>query len=65
MDPFRIPVYGIAEPTLENPVNLFQRQVKIEQLSFEMAHNKYKEQLMNLMKVGKANEMAQSHRYIL
>jgi hypothetical protein len=41
MDTFRIPVYGIPQPSLENPVNLFQRQIKIEQLSFELAHNKY------------------------
>lgn len=46
-------------------MNLFQRQIKVEQLSFELAHNKYKTQLQGLMKVGKADELAQSHRYIL
>jgi hypothetical protein len=65
MDGFRVPVYGIPQPSLENPVNLFQRQIKIEQLSFELAHNKYKTQLQGLMKAGKADELAQSHRYIL
>ena len=65
MDRFRIPVYGIPEPSLENPVNMFQRQIKIEQLSFELAHSKYKSSLTNLMKVGKADQMATSHRYIL
>ena len=25
MDRFRIPVYGIPEPNMENPVNMFQR----------------------------------------
>ena len=48
LDPFRIPVHGIPQPSLENPVNLFQRQIKIEQLSFDVAHNKYQEQLYQL-----------------
>lgn len=58
IDPFRIPVYGVPQPQFENPVNLFQRQIKIEQLSFELAHTNYKSKLHNLMKVGKADEMA-------
>jgi hypothetical protein len=25
MDPYRVPVHGVAKPEFENPVNLFQR----------------------------------------
>ena len=45
IDRNRVPVHGIANPALENPVNLFQRQLKIEQLSFDLAHAKYKQSL--------------------
>ena len=45
MDRYRVPVHGIIYPEAENPVNLFQRQLKIEQLSFDLAHTKYKSQL--------------------
>lgn len=31
----RVPIYGIPEPKFENPVNLFQRQLQIEQFSFD------------------------------
>lgn len=65
MDRFRIPVYGIPNPELENPVNLFQRQIKLEQLSFELAHGNYKKQLAGLINIGHADELASSHRHIL
>jgi hypothetical protein len=41
VDKFIIPVHGINQPQFENPLNLFKRQIKIEELSFELAHNKY------------------------
>ena len=41
VDPFHIPVHGIPNPKKENPLNLFKRQLKIEELSFQMAHRKY------------------------
>lgn len=46
-------------------MNLFQRQLKIEELSFELSQEKYKSQLDSLIKIGKASELAVSHRYIL
>lgn len=55
IDPYRLPVHGIANPVLENPVNLFQRQLKIEQLSFELSHTKYRKSLDDLIRVGKAD----------
>ena len=36
-----IPVHGIPSSKYENPTNLFKRQLKIEELSFELAHKKY------------------------
>ena len=65
LDPYRIPVHGISNPEIENPMNLFQRQLKIEELSFELSHFKYKQTLDSLMKYGKADQLAVSHRYIL
>jgi len=46
-------------------MNLFQRQLKIEELSFELSHQKYKSTLESLIKIGKADQLAVSHRYIL
>lgn len=46
-------------------MNLFQRQLKIEELSFELSHYKYKKTLESLIKIGKADQLAVSHRYIL
>lgn len=65
MDKFRVPIHGIPYPEAENPVNLFQRQLKIEQLSFDLAHSKYKNQMESLMRQGLADQVATSHRYIL
>ena len=65
IDPYRVPVHGISQPDQENPVNLFQRQLKIEQLSFELSHIKYKKSLDDLIKVGKADQLGSSRRYIL
>jgi hypothetical protein len=42
LDKFKLPIHGIPNPDLENPMNLFKRQLKIEELSFELAHIKYK-----------------------
>ena len=55
LDPYRIPIHGIKQPSNENPLNLFQRQLKIEELSFELSHAKYKATLDSLVKVGKAD----------
>ena len=65
MDSYRIPYHGINEPHNENPINLFQRQLKIEELSFELSHDKYKKQIQKLIEIGKASELASSHRVIL
>lgn len=65
LDKYRIPIHGINHPEIENPMNLFQRQLKIEELSFELSHDKYKQTLDSLMKFGKADQLAVSHRYIL
>jgi hypothetical protein len=37
LDKYRIPVHGVPTPQKENPMNLFQRQLKIEELSFELS----------------------------
>jgi hypothetical protein len=37
LDKYRIPIHGIPNPHKENPMNLFQRQLKIEELSFELS----------------------------
>ena len=42
LDKFILPVHGIGHPDKENPMNLFKRQLKLEELSFELAHRKYK-----------------------
>lgn len=65
LDKYRIPYYGIKYPEKENPINLFQRQLKIEELSFEMSHAKYKNTLESLIKIGRADQLAASHRLVL
>jgi hypothetical protein len=65
LDKFIIPINGIPEPDKENPMNLFKRQLKIEELSFELAHKKYQKTLNELIKIGRADQVATSHRYIL
>lgn len=65
LDKYRVPVHGIPTPNLENPMNLFQRQLKIEELSFELSHAKYKATLDSMIKLGKADQLSVSHRYIL
>lgn len=37
LDKYRIPIHGMPHPGKENPMNLFQRQLKIEELSFELS----------------------------
>ena len=61
----RVPIHGIPEPQYENPVNLFQRQLQIEQYSFDQSHQRYKNQVADLIKLGKADQLASSHRNIL
>ena len=46
-------------------MNLFQRQLKIEELSFELSQSKYKQSLDQLIKIGKADQLSVSHRYII
>lgn len=41
VDKYLVPVHGIPFPEKENPVNLFKRQLRLEELSFELAHTKY------------------------
>lgn len=65
LDPFIIPTHGILHPSKENPSNLFKRQLKLEELSFELAHAKYQKSLNDLIKIGRADQLAASHRYIL
>lgn len=65
LDKYRVPYYGIKNPELENPINLFQRQLKIEELSFELSHAKYKNTLESLIKMGRADQLAASHRIVL
>jgi hypothetical protein len=60
-----VPAHGIPYPELENPMNLFKRQLKLEELSFELAHKKYQKSLNDLIKIGRADQLATSHRYIL
>jgi hypothetical protein len=60
-----MPAHGIVNPELENPMNLFRRQLKLEELSFELAHKKYQKSLNDLIKIGRADQLATSHRYIL
>lgn len=43
VEKYLIPMHGIPQPERENPVNLFKRQLKIEELSFELAHSRYTE----------------------
>ena len=65
LDKFIIPIHGISKPDYENPMNLFKRQLKIEEKSFELAHDKYTKSLNDLLKIGRADSLATSHRYIL
>jgi hypothetical protein len=65
VDKYRIPFHGIPFPHKENPMNLFQRQLKIEELSFELSQAKYKQSLDSLIKIGRADQLSVSHRYII
>lgn len=65
LDKYRIPIHGMPFPQKENPVNLFQRQLKIEELSFELSQSKYKQSLDALIKIGRADQLSVSHRYII
>ena len=65
LDKYRIPVHGLPHPNKENPMNLFQRQLKIEELSFELSQAKYKQSLDSLIKIGRADQLSVSHRYII
>ena len=60
LDKYRIPIHGIHHPSKENPMNLFQRE-----LSFELSQSKYKQSLDQLIKIGKADQLSVSHRYII
>lgn len=62
---YRLPFHGIPYPEKENPINLFQRQLKIEEMSFELSHNKYKKTLESLIELGRADQLAASHRVIV
>ena len=55
LDKYSLPLHGIVSPSLENPMNLFQRQLKIEELSFDLSQTKYKAQLDSLIKIGKGD----------
>ena len=55
LDKYRIPIHGINHPQHENPMNLFQRQLKIEELSFELSQHKYQQSLDQLIKIGRAD----------
>jgi hypothetical protein len=65
VDRFILPAHGIPEPDQENPMNLFKRQLKVEELSFELAHKRYQKSLSQLISIGRADSLATSHRYIL
>jgi len=65
LDKYRIPIHGIPHPNKENPMNLFQRQLKIEELSFELSQTKYRQSLDQLIKIGRADQLSVSHRYII
>jgi hypothetical protein len=65
LDKYRVPYYGIKYPEFENPINLFQRQLKVEELSFELSHAKYKHTLESLIKIGRADQLAASHKIVL
>jgi hypothetical protein len=65
LDKYRIPIHGMPHPGKENPMNLFQRQLKIEELSFELSQAKYKQSLDSLIKIGRADQLSVSHRYII
>lgn len=55
VDKFILPKHGIPRPDKENPVNLFKRQLKIEELSFELAYEKHKKAVEDLVKIGMAD----------
>jgi len=65
MNGYRLPAHGIPFPEKENPLNLFQRQLKIEEMSFELSHGKYKKTLESLIKMGRADSLAASHRVLI
>lgn len=65
VDQFIMPAHGIPDPDHENPMNLFKRQLKVEELSFELAHKRYQKSLGQLISIGRADTLATSHRYII
>ena len=68
-DDYRIPVVGITSSKLENPVNVFHRQLLIEEHSFNLAHKNYTEFLESILETNQENmlnfELFQAFNYKL
>jgi hypothetical protein len=55
IDRYSMPAKGITYPEYENPVNLFHRQLKLEEVSFKLAYDKYQKSLQDMIKIGRAD----------
>ena len=62
---FRLPINGIPYPDAENPRNLFERQLILEDESSEIAINKFISTYDNLQNMGMAQNLAFSRSYMV
>ncbi|EAR93244.2 DNA-directed RNA polymerase (macronuclear) [Tetrahymena thermophila SB210] len=62
---FKLPLYGIKYPDLENKRNLFERQLILEQESQSQAVNKFLKVYEDLNKFGLAVNIGFAKRYIM
>ena len=50
---FGLPLNGIKNPDNENPINLFKRQINVEETSFRMSQAAYQKMIQSLIKINK------------
>lgn len=62
---FKLPINGIPYPDFENPRNLFERQLILEDESSEIAIGKFMANYDNLTAMGMAQNLAFSRSYII
>lgn len=62
---FRLPVKGIYCRELESRLNLYHRQITLEEVSSEQSHDKLEAILESLMKLNKVQEAQVVRRFII
>ncbi|CAD8112182.1 unnamed protein product [Paramecium primaurelia] len=62
---YKLPLNGIKHPDNENPRNLFERQLIIEQVSNELALDKFQQVFDDLQRMSKAQHLFAAQKYIV